>query len=76
MSNPRSNKLEKRKAITMMIPMQDRSARNNNSSSDIELSIQRCWDDECAAAFAAGERTKIQEEKQQQQHKLQKLDSS
>jgi hypothetical protein len=60
----------------MMIPMQDRSARNNNPSCDIELSIQQCWDDESASAFAAAEKTKIQEEKKQQQHKLQKLDSS
>ena len=47
--------------MTMMIPLQDGSARNNNSNYDIESSLQWCWDDECAAAFAAAEKRKIQE---------------
>lgn len=61
-----SNKLEKRKAMTMMIPLQDGSARNNNSSYDIESSLQWCWDDECAAAFAAAEKRKIQEKEEKE----------
>lgn len=48
--------------MTMMIPMHDGPARNNNLSYDIESSLQWSWDDECAAAFAAAEKRKIQEE--------------
>ncbi len=51
--------------MTMMTPMQDRSARNNNSSYDIESSLQWCWDDECAAAFAASQKWKTQKEKEE-----------
>jgi hypothetical protein len=48
----------------MMIPLQDGSARNNTNY-DIESSLQWCWDDECAAAFAAAEKRKIQKEKEE-----------
>jgi hypothetical protein len=50
--------------MTMMIPLQNGSARNNNSNYDIESSLQWCWDDECAAAFAAAEKRKIQEKEE------------